>query len=514
MSSLTELFTLSGLALILSMGLTSIARPLARRWNLVDIPDGRRKTHQGAIPLGGGLAVAAAFLLALGVFALFSSAFVAECQKNGRYLLGLSLSGTVICVVGILDDRFGLRGRQKLLGQILAVGVLLRVSGLSINKLGLFGTEFELGIIAIPFTVFWLLGAVNALNLMDGIDGLAATIGTAAAFAFAGMCLLGGRDIDAALAFALGGALIGFLRYNMPPASIYLGDAGSMLIGFLLGSLALHSSIKGPATVALTAPIAILAVPILDSLAAILRRKLTGKSIYATDRGHMHHVIMGKGYSNRATVAIIAVASLGTCGAALASVYWKNELLAGISVAVLIVVMVATRIFGYAEFLLLRNRLIELGRSLVRPRWREVTHRETAVQIQGSHDWAKLWTRLQELIEAHIVRVRLDLDLPRLQEGFHACWERAGNHDESLACQQVFPVIVNDHVIGRIEVVGLLGDVGARSAQAAASRLLYFVERETARMLGTNLPHRERERSSAVDERSSAVSSRPVLAVR
>jgi UDP-GlcNAc:undecaprenyl-phosphate/decaprenyl-phosphate GlcNAc-1-phosphate transferase len=204
---------------------------------------------------------------------------------------------------------------------------------------------------------------------------------------------------------------------------------------------------------------------------------------------------------------------VGTCAAALASVYWKNELLAGISVAVLIVVLVAARLFGYAEFLLLRNRLVELGRSLVRPRWRERTHRESAIQIQGSHDWANLWARLQALIEDHIVRLRLDLDLPRLQEGFHACWERAGDHDDSLACSQVFPVIVNDHVIGRVEVVGLIGGGGARSNQSAALRLVEFVDREAARLLGAKLPSREREEVDASAE-SSRNASRTILVAR
>jgi len=486
---MTIYLSIAVLALAFSLGLTPLIKRLAPAWNLVDEPDGRRKTHQGVVPLGGGLAVAVSIVAALGLHALLFPQIVdayegaGPFQGNARFLLGLFLASAVICVVGLLDDRDGLRGRQKLFGQLIAVAVLMLLSGMSVAKLGLFGAEFDLGILAIPFTIFWLLGAINALNLMDGIDGLAATIGATASFALAGMCIISGREIDAVLALALGGSLIGFLRYNMPPASIFLGDTGSMLIGFLLGALALHASLKGPTTVALAAPVAMLAIPILDSTAAILRRKLTGKSIYATDRGHMHHVIMGKGYSNKATVAIIAVASIGTCSAALLSVYWKNELLAGISVLVLILALVASRIFGYAEYLLLRNRMLELGRSLIRPGRKFGEHRETAVQIQGSRDWNELWSRLRELVSPHIVRVRLDLDLPRLQEGFHARWERAGDHDENLACEQLFPVIVGDHVIGRLEVVGLLEGVDAETAQTAALRLLEFVRSEAAGLL-------------------------------
>jgi UDP-GlcNAc:undecaprenyl-phosphate GlcNAc-1-phosphate transferase len=479
--------TVAALALGLSYWLTTVMKRLAFAWNLVDEPDGRRKTHRNTIPLGGGLAVAASILLALSVHALLFPEFAVLYRDNAKYVAALLLSSLVVCVVGVLDDRCNLRGRQKLFGQLIAVAVLMAVSGMSITKLGLFGAEFDLGILAIPFTIFWMLGAINALNLMDGIDGLAATIGATAAFALAGMCLIGERHMDAAFALALGGALVGFLRHNMPPASIFLGDTGSMLIGFLLGGLALHSSMKGPTTVALAAPVAMLAIPILDSTAAILRRKLTGKSIYSTDRGHMHHVIMGKGYSNAATVGIIAVASICTCGAALASVYWKNEMLAGISVLVLLLVLVASRIFGYAEYLLLRNRMLELGRSLIRPGRRGDAHRVTAVQIQGSRDWNDLWNKLREDIPRHVVRVRLDLDLPRLQEGFHARWERAGDHDENLAHQQLFPVIVGETVIGRLEVVGLLHEVDAEGSQIAALRLLEFVRQEAAGLLAFEL---------------------------
>jgi UDP-GlcNAc:undecaprenyl-phosphate/decaprenyl-phosphate GlcNAc-1-phosphate transferase len=146
-------------------------------------------------------------------------------------------------------------------------------------------------------------------------------------------------------------------------------------------------------------------------------------------------------------------------------------------------VLVASRIFGYAEYLLVRNRMLELGRSLIRPGRRDSEHRESSVQIQGSRDWNDLWRRLRAMVDSHIVRVGLDLDLPRLQEGFHARWERAGDHDESISLTQLFPVVVGGHVIGRLEVVGLLDAVDPETSQQAALKLLEFVRLEAAGLL-------------------------------
>ena len=468
MPPLQESAIVAGIAFASCLILTALAKPLAIACNFVDSPDGRRKAHGRSVPLGGGLCVGAAILAALAIHASLAPDSASVYSDNARFFTGCFLASLVLCIVGVLDDRIGLRGRQKLLGQCLAIAILISITEMWTTKLGLFGRDYDLGVAAIPFTVLWLLGAVNALNLMDGIDGLAATIGAAGAFALAGMCLLNDRAADALLALALGGALLGFLCHNMPPASIFLGDTGSMLIGLLLGTLALHSSLKGPATVALTAPFAVLAVPFVDVTAAILRRRLTGRSIYAADRGHMHHVIMGKGFSGSATVGIIGFATLVTCGAALASVYWKNELYAGISVLLVIVVFVALRIFGYSEYLLIRNRMLQFGRSLFDPNRTHGEHRESAVHIQGSRDWASLWSHLRSQVPNDVVRIGLDIDLPRLHEGFHARWERAGVHDEVLAYQQVFPIVAESQVIGRFEVTGIVETLetqdGARSA--------------------------------------------------
>ena len=197
----------------------------------------------------------------------------------------------VIVVVGLVDDRIKLRGRLKLIGQFAAALVLV-AGGLVIQRIGIFGQQIDLGLLSIPFTLFWLVGAVNAVNLLDGIDGLATMLGFILVATIAGMAALVGQTQVFVIAVVFAGSLLGFLRYNFPPATIFLGDAGSMLIGLVVGALAISGSLKGPGTVLLAAPLAVWTIPIFDSVAAILRRKLSGRSIYTTDRGHIHHRLL------------------------------------------------------------------------------------------------------------------------------------------------------------------------------------------------------------------------------
>ena len=215
----------------------------------------------------------------------------------------------------------------------------------------------ELGLLAVPFTALWLLGIINSLNLLDGMDGLLSCVGFIISLAMAAMAILGGQWAVACVAAALAGALLGFLRYNFPPASVFLGDSGSMLIGLIIGTLALRGSLKAPATVALVAPVALLGIPAFDTLAAIVRRKLTGRSIYAGDRGHLHHCLLARGFSTRRALLWISASCCCTAAGALGSVSFGNEWVAVITALAVIGVYLVSRVFGSAELLLVRNYL-------------------------------------------------------------------------------------------------------------------------------------------------------------
>src|SRR5205823_24280 len=214
----------------------------------------------------------------------------------------------------------------------------------------------NLGPLGIPLTIFWLLGAINALNLLDGMDGLLSTIGLITSIAFAALAYLNEQWATACVAAGLAGTLLAFLRFNFPPAKIFLGDSGSMLIGLTIGLLGIQSSMKELATVSLAAPLALLILPILDTAAAIIRRKLTGRSIYDVDRGHLHHRLTHSGFSNVSILALVSFLCLVTASGALAASYLRNGTWALLSAAMVIVILVASKLFGRVELTLIKKR--------------------------------------------------------------------------------------------------------------------------------------------------------------
>jgi UDP-GlcNAc:undecaprenyl-phosphate GlcNAc-1-phosphate transferase len=452
---LVPLLAVFAVALGASLLLVPLIRPLARRWGLVDRPDGRRKLHRQSVPVSGGLAVLAASVLVLGLAAAVPSPLAEALAAKRSGLLGLLLGAVVICAVGVADDRYRLRGRHKLLGQLLAAGIVL-CYGVRIESVRLFDCRLELGLLAVPFTLFWLLGAINALNLLDGMDGLLGSVGAIISLALGAMAMMEGDVATAAVALALAGAVLGFLRYNFPPASIFLGDCGSMLIGLVVGVLAIQGWLKGPATVALAAPVALFTIPIFDTVAAILRRKLTGRSIYSADRGHLHHCLLGRGLSSRSALLLVAALCLVTVVGVLLSVAWHNEGIALVSAVAVIATLVLTRLFGHAEFELLQQRLTSAAVSLLLPRARSA--RQVTLRLQGSADWGRLWSRVVACAAGLDLRsVSLDVSAPAIQEEYHAAWTWGGEDDEEDALtvwRTEIPLRSCGQTVGRIRVTG------------------------------------------------------------
>ena len=298
--------------------LTPLVTRLAHRYKWYDIPDSR-KLHTGLIPRIGGLAMFVSLALAatLGVAAL--PAVGIELAAPIMPLLAAAGGVAMIFGVGLFDDFIPLRARTKLLLQIVAAAIVagggIRIDSISVPLLG----RLEFGVVAIPLTVFWIIGMTNSLNLIDGIDGMAGGI---TAFAAAGMTLIAvlqGNVLTAVVAVALFGAVCGFLLFNWPPASIFMGDSGSHLLGFTLAILPLLG-ISGAATLGtLMVPMTLVLIPILDCAAAVVRRIRQRRSLGAADNDHIHYILRALGLSDRkillavyAVCAYLTVVSIAT----------------------------------------------------------------------------------------------------------------------------------------------------------------------------------------------------------
>jgi UDP-GlcNAc:undecaprenyl-phosphate GlcNAc-1-phosphate transferase len=463
------------IAVAVSMTLTVVIRALAPRLKLVDRPDNRRKLHGRPMALGGGVAVFLTTLIMIGGLVLAPNPWQERlCRAQSELLLWLAAAALIV-LVGLLDDRFRLTGRYKLLGQI-AAAVVLSLGDLMIQRVQVFGLDIELGLLAVPFTVFWLLGAINSVNLLDGIDGLATMLGFILVTTIGVMAFLNHHPEIPIVALVFGCSLLGFLVFNFPPASIFLGDAGSMLIGLVVGALAIRGALKGPGTVLLAAPLAVWTLPILDSLAAILRRKLTGRSIYAADRGHLHHRLLDLLGSNRRVLACVAVFCAVTSMGTLASVALHSDLVAVVACLAMVVILMATGLFGRAEMALLAAQIRKFGHTLIesseaRPRR---AARQTAVRLQGNRPWESLWATLTDAAEKlALTEIQLELNLPRAGEGYHACWDRPVNGDREQHWRMEMPLIVGEESVGVLTVTGKHSGV---SACGSIEQLLSLLE--------------------------------------
>lgn len=450
-------------AFAIAMVLVWILVPYLTRWarrvGLVDRPDARRKLHKTPIPMVGGIAVFVSVVtVACSIFYFFWEQVDLNPGIDFRELTGLLVGSVLLILVGLIDDRFGLRGRQKLLGQIIAVTALI-ASGYYFDELELFGFEIDFGIFAVLIVYGWMLAAINSINLLDGADGFAATIGLIMCTAMGLMAMRLGHGFyaDAIVAFAFAGALLGFLRFNFPPARAFLGDHGSMLIGFVLGALAIRCSLKSVAAYAFFAPIAILAIPFIDTGAAIIRRRLTGRSIYTVDRGHIHHRLQKEGYGPRTSLLWMALLSLTTAAGGVLSLYYTRADFAVASIVIVVLVMFFARIFGVAEFRLVSNKVLAVGRGFLGIRRNKpVEHQNTSVHMQGSRDWQELWGQVCQFAEEHdLVQITMDLNVPWMHESFHATQRRSGKQTaESEDWYAQIPLVVQGRVFGRIEVIG------------------------------------------------------------
>ena len=319
-------------AFLLALVLTPWVRSKAVAWGAVDYPN-QRKVHSGVMPRLGGLVIYTAFV----PLALIGSSFAMP-------VMGLALGATLILFLGVADDTRGISPRVKLAGQTMAALAVVPF-GIKVDFItNPFNNDLiSLGIFAVPITVLWLVAVTNAVNLIDGLDGLAGGVSCIASLTMAAVALtqlkvfgISSQTDIIALSLILAASILGFMRYNFHPASIFLGDSGSMLLGFSLAVISIMGLTKSATAISVIIPMVVMGIPLLDTVFAIVRRFHENRPIFQPDREHLHHQLLARGFSHRQAVLMIyAVSVIMGASAVIMNLLTTNQ-------AMLLLVILAT----------------------------------------------------------------------------------------------------------------------------------------------------------------------------
>lgn len=281
------------ISMITAIAITPLVIKLAKKIGAVDRPS-QRKVHARVMPRLGGVAIFAGVVVGYFVAGLYEAK-----------ITGITVGALIIIALGIFDDKFELSAKIKLAGQILAASAVIG-SGLAIEVLNIpFMGKFELGLLSIPVTLIWILAITNAINLIDGLDGLSAGISSIVFATIAFLAFTSDKMLILTLSLILLGSTLGFLFHNFHPAKIFMGDTGSLFLGYSISVLSLLGLYKSVTLFSFVVPIMILGVPIFDTSFAIIRRIINKKPITAPDKSHLHHRLLALGFSHRQAVLMI-----------------------------------------------------------------------------------------------------------------------------------------------------------------------------------------------------------------
>lgn len=332
------------LACLFAFLVTPIVRKIAFRFQIVDKPN-PRKVHKDAMPYLGGVAIYSAFVVS---YILLVAATDIVATNLGYALL---LGGLIIVVTGVLDDKFDLSPKYKLIGQLLAAGTAIYF-GLEIHFITIPFTDtiLHVGWFGLPLTLLWIVAITNAINLIDGLDGLASGVSGIAFLTLFFLSLSIGNVMTAFTSILLVGSILGFLYYNFFPAKIFMGDSGSLFLGYALSVISLLE-LKEATLLSFIVPIVVLGVPISDSLYAVIRRRVNNQPITSADKNHLHHCLLAMGLSHRNTVLVIYAMSLSLSAIA---IFLSHSTL-WISLLILFIYLVAFEFFAETIGLLSTN---------------------------------------------------------------------------------------------------------------------------------------------------------------
>lgn len=439
------------LAVLFTLLVTPRVRALGRRVRAYG--KGHDGRDQPLIPRLGGLAIFLATLAVWGALLLMPNAVRERFLSEWRTLVTLLVPGTLVLLAGAYDDVVGATPRQKLLVEALAAGMVWW-AGFRIVSLPLVGSSIHSQLLSLMLTTFWIVAVTNSLNLIDGLDGLAAGIAFFVTLSVFVVSLIQGNYFVCVLAITLAGSLLGFLRFNFAPATIFLGDSGSLFLGFILASLAIHTSQKSSTLVAIVVPFVAFGVPLLDTFLTVMRRFLGGRPLFRADRDHIHHRLL----QNRLTLKVVVLGLYG-----LAALFSLGSLVILQSTGSL-VALVAVLAGASAWFMAGGLRYEELSEAKVyvtravqsqrRVLANQILIRKAARQLEEARSVEESWQVMISALEA------LDFDgvTCRLSQWPHgwapslALWSRDGEQSSSESWNVSIPVRDGEKVVGELQL--------------------------------------------------------------
>ena len=436
-------------SLVLALMFVPLMRPVSVRLGAVDKGTGRR-VHQGSIPRLGGIGIALAFFVPIAFW-------LTRGQWDGFHdaMVGILLGSGIVFFTGLHDDIRGSRVRTKLFLEALAA-VVVYVWGVRITTVtGPFGNHMDLGMLSLPATVLWIIVITNAMNLIDGMDGLAAGTGIAIAAMFFS---LSGGDFHLEMVYViLAGSLLGFLRYNFPPATIFMGDCGSLLVGFFLASVSVFSSHKAAAMATMMIPLVAFSLPLMDMLYAVLRRYYRGVALGSADGEHIHHKLLEKGFTKKKALFILY--SLNVCLMLLALLIVRRQLNINFLGLIMIALFAVAglRLLGYLEFLPFIRDMLRKHNTLKKRRYYDYVvskFRKDAAKSRSPEDFKAHLTRL--LSEYNISWAEVILHIPEVGNPFYVFGNARGL---AKAVRVTFPVMgTNGDSLGEVRMLNPMDD--------------------------------------------------------
>lgn len=442
-------FSYLTVSVVLALVFVHWMRPLSYRLGAMDKGTGRR-IHKGVVPRLGGVGIFLAFVIPF-AFSLTRGGWDAFHDR----MVGVLIGSTIIFLTGAYDDIKGARIRNKLFLEILAA-IIIYAWGIRITIISNpFGSPIDLSWLSLPATVLWIVVITNAINLIDGLDGLAA--GTVI-FVSATLFSLAGTEVHMQLAYViLVGSLLGFLRYNFPPASIFMGDSGSLFLGFFLGSVSILSSHKATAIATLMIPILAFSLPLMDMFYAVIRRFYRGVPLGEADKEHIHHKLLEKGLSKRKVLLVLYSLNIFILIGVLLIIQRQRDF-SFLGLVFLVVLSVfGLRMLGYIEFLpfiknVLRN--YSIGRKRKYFNYVITRFRRNAVKSKSLDDF---WGHLTELMsEYNFSSAEIRLDMPDIDNPVYAFNLR---ETPGKPMTLTFPIIASDErYLGDIRISKQMDD--------------------------------------------------------